>query len=692
MTPRYASPMLEAIIIVLAGLLFIQLGLFLRFVLGYPKPPRELKGLWRGTWAFAVAAGETLFPPGGAVPPSSEDVDVPGYLDAWMANLPARQRLLITLLFTAVEQGTLLLGPGLSGKLHRFSGLDIEQRTAYLGRIEQHPLFPVRALLAALRTIFSFAYLDREPVQAALGIEPFPCELPPSTHLRPDTMGDGALLELSDHPAEVEESCDVVVVGTGAGGGVAARELARAGLEVVILEEGPFIRPEDVHVDTGTAMTQVLAEAGLRTFLAPSAVASIQGRCVGGSTFPNSAILFRIPDDVLEEWRDEHGVEGLTNQVLAESYERVERLARKAPAMGPELGRKNELFAKGAAAMGIEAHPFELGKSGCKGHGSCLPACRIGAKYSTDLSHIPDAVQAGARLYTHARCDKVLSEQGRATGVVGEFVDAKGNKKGRIRVKARAVVLAGGVLGTPLILKRSGLGNRSGMVGRNLHGQPGAAIYAIFDELVEPWKGHTQGYGAFLDPHRKIEVLWSPLSLMAVRMPGFGHALKENLALFPYTAVWDVVIRGTSTGRILGGTGSDPMVWFPQNRVDTDRIVSGLKLLGEMAFAAGAKAVMPGAYGLPDTFTDPAQLSALAPGAIHPNQLVMASTHIFGTCRMGGDPSRSVVNSQGECHDVKNLYICDGSVLPNGTRVNPHEPIMAVSDYFSKGIAARLKA
>ena len=684
--------MLDVIIILLAILLFLQLALILRMVVGYPDPGRALTGLGRSSWAFSKAAGETLFPPGGAVPPSSEDVDVPGYLDTWMAGLPPRQQLMIKALFLAVEQGTLLLGPGLSGKIKRFSSLNIEDRTAYLSRIEQHPLFIVRALLAALRTVFSFAYLDRPEVQEALGIDPFPCDIPPSTHLRPDTMGEGSLLTLDDHPTEVEETCDVVVIGTGAGGGVAARELARAGLDVVVLEEGPFIRPEDVSTDTGTAMTQVLAEAGLRTFLAPSAVASIQGRCVGGSTFPNSAILFRIPDDVLEEWRDEHGLVGLNNEALAASYERVERLARKAPAQAPQLGRKNELFAKGAAAMGIEAHPFDLGKEGCKGHGCCLPACRIGAKYSTDLSHIPDAVQAGARLYTNARCDRVQSGQGQAEGVVADFVDAKGAKKGRIRVKARAVVLAGGVLGTPLILKRSRIGNSSGMVGRNLHGQPGAAIYAIFDEKVEPWKGHTQGYGAFLDKHRKIEVLWSPLSLMAVRMPGFGHALKENLALFPYTAVWDVVVRGTSTGRILGGTGSDPIAWFPQNQVDTDRIASGLKLLGEMAFAAGATAVMPGAYGLPDRITDPKQLELLGPGMIHPNQLVMASTHIFGTCRMGEDPTKSVVNSLGESHDVKNLWICDGSVLPNGTRVNPHEPIMAVADYFCQGIIERLKA
>lgn len=262
--------MVTALVAVLAIVSLLQLLLALRMVVGYPDPGRKLRGMGRSTYAFVKAAGETLFPPGGALPPSSEDVDVPGYLDGWLADLPPRQQLMIKALFLGIEQGTLLWGPGLSGKLRRCSGLSVEQRVAYLGRIEQHPLFFVRALLAALRTIFSFAYLDREPVQEALGIEPMPSDLPPSRHLRPDTMGEGQLVLPSDRPDEVELDCDVVVVGTGAGGGVAARQLARAGLDVVVLEEGPFVRPEDVHLDTGAAMTQVLAEAGLRTFLAPA--------------------------------------------------------------------------------------------------------------------------------------------------------------------------------------------------------------------------------------------------------------------------------------------------------------------------------------------------------------------------------------------------------------------------------------
>ena len=659
-----------------------------RLFVGYPDPGRPLKRLGRMTHAFVRAAGDTLFPPGGELGVSAEDADVVGYMDRWFDALPAQQRTLLKLLFMALEQTPLS-----RLQLRRFSALPMDQRAALLERWEASPWYLKRALVVALRSTFAFAYLDHPKVHEALGMaDRKACQPTPTTHLSPEERGDGALLDIADHGPEVEEVADVVVVGTGAGGAVAARELAEAGLDVVILEEGPFIRPEEVSRDCGMGMAQIMAEAGLRTMIGPAVIPTIQGKCVGGSTLPNSAILFRIPDDVLELWRDDYGVQGLTNDVLTASYERVERATRKQPCKPAELGPKNLLFAKGAEAMGIQAEPFHVAKDGCKGCGECMPSCPIGAKRSTDISHVPGAVRAGARLYVNARCDEVLAAEGGVRGVLGSFRDADGKKLGRIRIKARAAVLGGGVFGTPLILKRSGLANASGLVGRNLRAHPGGALFGVFDEEVKPWIGHTQGYGAFIDRQMKIEVLWSPLAVMAVRMPGLGHALAKNLALFKHIAVWDVVVHGTSTGRILFSQGNNPTVWFNFNQRDTDVMVRGLRLVGEMFFEAGAKRILPGIYGLPAEITSVDQLSLLEPGKIKPRQLVAAATHLFGTCRMGEDPNTSVVNSRGECHDVRNLFVVDSSVMPIGTRVNPHEPIMALSDYFTQGIIERLRS
>jgi len=660
----------------------------IRLFAGYPAPDRPSKRLGRASYAFVQAAGETLFPPGGDVPVSSVDADTTGYLDRWFDAIPAQQRVLITCLFLLLEQAPLVFG----FHLRRFSGLSPEARTAYFERWEKSNWYFVRAMVVSLRTVFSFAYLDHPKVHEALGIrERDACKPTPTTHLTPEDRGEGLLLGLDDHAPEVEEEADVVVVGTGAGGAVAAKELAEAGLNVVIIEEGPFVRPEQVARDCGMGMTEIMYEGGLRTMIGPTATPTIQGRCVGGSTLPNSAILFRIPDGVLAEWADDHGVVGLTNEALAASYERVEIATHKQPARPAELGPKNLLFAKGAEAMGIKAEPFHVAKDGCKGCGECYPSCPIGAKKSTDISHVPAAVRAGARLYTDCRCDEVLAAEGGVRGVLGTFVGPDGKKRGRIRVRCRAAVLGAGVFGTPIILKRSGLANASGQVGLNLHAHPGGAIFGVFPEEVNPWIGHTQGYGAFIDETFKIEVLWSPLAVMAVRMPGFGHVLKEHLALFKHIAVWDTVVRGTSTGRILAYSGSNPTVWFKFNQRDTDVLVRGLKLIGEMFFAAGAHTLLPGIHGLPTKLTDPSQLDLLVPGQIKPQQVTVAATHLFGTCRMGEDPASSVVNSRGESHDVPNLFIVDSSVMPNGTRVNPHEPIMALSDYFTQGIIERLK-
>lgn len=668
--------------------LLLLAGIALRLFAGYPDPGRSLKRLGRWSHAFVKAAGDTLFPPGGAIDVSAQEADVPGYLDRWFDAIPSQQRFLILCLFLLLEQAPLVFG----FHLRRFSSLTPEARTAYFERWETSRIYFVRMMVVSLRTVFSFAYLDHPLVHRALGMnEREACKPTPTTHLSPEDRGKGLLLQPQDHEPEVDISADVVVVGTGAGGAVAAKELAEAGLDVVILEEGPFIRPEDVIRDCGMGMTQIMAEAGLRTMIGPTATPTLQGRCVGGSTLPNSAILFRIPDDVLTEWHDRFGIQGLTNEVLAASYERVEKSTAKQPARPAELGRKNLLFAKGAEAMGIDAEPFHVAKDGCKGCGECYPSCPIGAKRSTDISHVPDAVRAGAKLYTCCRCEEVLAAEGGVRGVIGSFVDGNGKKQGRIRIRSRAAVLGGGVFGTPLILKRSGLGNSSGQVGHNLHCHPGGAIFGVFPEEVNPWIGHTQGYGAFIDENFKIEVLWSPLAVMAVRMPGFGAVLKEHLSLFKHISVWDVVVRGTSTGRILFGSGSNPTVWFKFNQQDTDTMVRGLHLIGEMFFAAGAHTLMPGIYGLPTKITDPGQLSLLEPGKIKPSQLTVAATHLFGTCRMGEDPASSVVDSMGESHDVRNLFIVDSSVMPNGTRVNPHEPIMALADYFSQGIIERLR-
>ncbi len=660
---------------------------FLRLFAGYPRADRKLDHLRPWAVSFARAAGETLFPPGGSLPPSAEDVDVVGYFDRWFGKLPRQQRTMLKLLFLMLEQSPLL-----SLRFQRFSGLSVDGRQRVFQAWESSRFYYRRSLLASLRTVFSFAYLDHPSVHEALGIaDRKACKPVPTTHLTPEERGAGKLLDLEDHDGRVAEECDVVVVGTGAGGAVAAQVLAEAGLDVVILEEGPLVRPEEVDRNCGMGMAQTLHEGGLRTMIGPTATPTIQGRCVGGSTLPNSAILFRFPDMVLDRWRDEFGVEGIDNALLAESYERVERATGKAPARPEQLGPKNLLFARGAKALGIEAEPFHLAKVGCKGCGECMPSCAIGAKRSTDISHVPAAVRAGARLYVNCRCDEVLAGDGGARGVLGTFFDGAGKKAGRIKIRSRAVVLGGGVFGTPIVLKRSGLANSSGWVGRNLRAHPGGALFGLFDELVNPWIGSTQGYGAFLDDHTKIEVLWSPLSVMAVRMPGFGLALKENLASFRHTAVWDAVVWGESVGRILTYSGSNPTVWYHFNQTDTDRMIGALRVVAEMFFEAGAHTILPGIHGLPERLTRRDQLDLLKPGQIKPSQLVVAATHLFGTCRMGVDPRTSVVDCRGESHDVRNLFVVDSSVMPFGTKVNPHEPIMALADLFAHGIVDRLK-
>jgi len=309
-----------------------------------------------------------------------------------------------------------------------------------------------------------------------------------------------------------------------------------------------------------------------------------------------------------------------------------------------------------------------------------------------DRSYLPQALEKGARIYADCRAEKLEVRKGRACGVEGVFRDPRtGRAVGSLVVTAKAVILAAGVMDSPVILLKNRLGNSSGWVGKNLVHHPGSAMFGIFDEVVDPWSGATQGFGSgeYLDRDIKLEVIWGPPAYLVVRMPGFGQELKENLSQYRHAVAWDSMIRGASRGRVRAGRGWNPIISYHVEQRDVDRIVEGLRIVAEMMFAAGAHTVLPGIHGLPHKVQGMAQLEGLRPGRIRADQIVILSNHAFGTCRMGPDPRDSVVDLSCQSHDVKDLYVCDSSIFPSGTGVNPMEPIMVVADLIAQELKTR---
>jgi len=276
---------------------------------------------------------------------------------------------------------------------------------------------------------------------------------------------------------------------------------------------------------------------------------------------------------------------------------------------------------------------------------------------------------------------------------VAPFTGAPGP---RFRVEAKAVVLAAGVLATPILLQRSGdLANSSRQVGEHLQFHPGTSVLGVFPEPVEPVFGATQGYQSlhFLREGYKLETLWAPPGVLAVRMPGLGLAFKQALLDMRHATVFDAIAschRSQGTVRERGRSQQPSMRWrfHPDDAAILGRAIWNM---AEIFFAAGARKIMPGVSGMPDEMHSLAEAEVLLrKHMLRPSEVVVTSTHVFGTTRMHGDSRQGVVDEDGKAHDLDNLYVVDTGVFPMSPAVNPMFTGMAIARRSALALADRV--
>jgi len=504
----------------------------------------------------------------------------------------------------------------------------------------------------------------------------------------------GDVRVFAQYDRDFTEAFDVVVVGSGPGGAVVAKELAEAGVKVGLLEEGPPFTPRDFEIDGAISMARTMREGGLR-MTRGTVMPTMQGIALGGGSLVNSAICNRAPDFVLDAWSNRFDLENTTLADLDPHYDAVGKFLGIAETPENVLGRRNLLFREGCERLGYDSEPISRNVRGCRGSGECFTGCRSRAKQSMDISYVPAAIRAGARVLTSVRVEQVLTDGKRATGVAGSVVTPfSGRASHRFRVDAKVVVLAAGCMATPVILKKSGdLANRSGQVGENLQFHPGVAIMGIFPEDVDPAFGATQGYQSrhFLRDGYKLETLWAPPSVLAVRIPGSGLGFKNRLADFPRAAIWDAIAScNRSLGRVKPRRrGLDPVLTWRLHPDDVSILKAALWTLAEIFFAAGARSVVTGVNGIPDEVFSLDDARVLQTHPLRARDLVLGGNHAFCTTRMHGDPARGVVDATGRCHDVENLYIADSGVFPQCPSVNPMWTVMALAHRTAGHVAAR---
>ncbi len=472
--------------------------------------------------------------------------------------------------------------------------------------------------------------------------------------------------------------CDVVVVGSGGGGAPAAYELSKAGLTVMVLEAGKWVRPEDFTQREIDTVGAVYVDQGGQA-AKDGTVGILQGECVGGSTVINGEVCFRIPDFVLEQWSGEFGVRGMSPQEMAPIFEHVERMINVTPNAGKYL-EAGERISAGMTKLGLNIQPVARNVKDCRGCCYCFWGCAYGCKQSMDQSYLPAAGEAGARIVSEARVERIHFEAGHARGV-----DAR-TPHGVLEVRSRAVVIACGAIATPLLLIDNGVGGAE--VGRHLAVHPVLFFSALFAEErpAVPAALLATYCRDFMDQDFLIETGGGSRAFGAAGVAGFGAEHKKRVR-DELSRTWGcgAILRDKhGPGRVFRDKKGSKVIDYALDESTRKACRVAMKKLAEIGFAGGAERVSFSTTK-PFFLSSVSELHKVDELSLLPADIGLVSYHPQGTARLN-----TVTDNDGRVRGTEDLYVMDTSVFPTPVGVNPQIPVMAVSTVLSRRLAARL--
>jgi len=517
-------------------------------------------------------------------------------------------------------------------------------------------------------------------------------------------MTQKAITKVAPHGLKVTQAADIkqqtihleadaVIVGSGAGGAIAAYELAAKGKKVVVLEAGPYVPSEKFSEMMAIAMGTLYQDHGGQAN-SEGDISILQGACVGGSTVVNAALCFRTPDYYLNLWAKEFGLTNLAPAAMAPYFDKVEANLKIRQNARHETSHGAELINAGLEKLGIPPGIAKRNIKNCGLTGFCFAGCVTDRKQSMLVTYLPWAVAKGATIYADTRVTKVLATDGRARGVEAEVIDpASGRRKATLHVDAPIVVLAAGPVQTPLLLQKSDLANSSGQVGKNFACHPTMSLSAEFDKDVDDFHGAT--HSLYVDKHTLPEeggylllnAVQDPVEASFQVEPGTGKPYVSYMSRYRNTIRLITLIHDKNVGEVSWKDGAKH-IRYAVDDADFEAMKAGLKTNARVLFAAGAKRVhVPTSQRL--VIESAGEIDRVIDGLRNePSRYRYTSFHPQGTCRMGADPARSVVNPKGETHDVRSLYIIDASLLPTSIGYNPSETVYALASYISDQINA----
>jgi choline dehydrogenase-like flavoprotein len=480
--------------------------------------------------------------------------------------------------------------------------------------------------------------------------------------------------------------CDVVIVGTGAGAGITAELMTKAGLDVVMIEEGPLRTSSDFNQRESEAYATLYQEgAGRRTM--DGALSLLQGRCVGGTTVINWTSSFRTPASTLKYWEDQFGIKETTEAAMAPWFEQAEKRLNMHRWDEAPPNANNELLRTGAHKLGITAEVIPRNVKGCWNLGSCGMGCPTNAKQSMLVTTIPASLEAGARLFYQTRAQEFEIDGDKVKSLVCVPIRINGTKTSDkvMRITARHYIVSGGAINSPALLKRSKAPDPHGLLGTRTFLHPVAFSAGVFEQRVEGWAGAPQSIYSDYFVHNapmdgpigyKLEATPMHPGLTGVLLGGFGKTLAERFQNYPNTQMMLALLRDgfhpeSTGGNVILNIDGSPLLNYPL----TDYVLAGFKqallTMAEVQFAAGAKKVSPlheqGRY-----YTSWSEAkAAISAFEMKPYYVGGGSAHIMGGCRMGGTEQQGVIRPDGVHWQLSNLSVHDGSIFPTSIGANP---------------------
>ncbi|MEL6537824.1 MAG: FAD-dependent oxidoreductase [Bacteroidota bacterium] len=583
-----------------------------------------------------------------------------------------------------------------NGPLKPFIKLNPKQRATLLQAWRDHRVNLFRKAFSTLKKLIIFLFYTKAEKQQnpAWPIIGYPGPLPEAEPPPRDRME-----VIYGHQIGDTLSCDVLVIGSGAGGGVVAAELAQAGHDVLVVEKGPYLDRSDfnqLEADMGAMMYE--AKGALTTD--DGGVTVFAGSCLGGGTTINWAGAFRTPDYILNEWARQHENPGYTSAELGASLEAVaERIGVNTEY--PYHNQQNQALLNGSRALGqepelIPRNEVGLGKEDFKGIGYSCSGDRYGHKQGTVQTYLRDALKAGARILPRTYIDRITHQGGHTTGAVGKTM-AKAEWK-PLTIKAKKVVVAAGSIYTPVILSKSGLSHKH--LGKHLYFHPTVAVSALYPTVTDPaWFGPmmsvVNNHFTKLDGNYgfKLETPPAHVGLCTLALPWMG-GVEHKRAMLDLSRLGHFIVltRDKYGGSVSVDKYGFPRIQYKLSPYDQNHLVRGIQEGARIQLAGGAEEIIfP--YSTDRRFVAKEGKEALETAlkdlpnwGWKPNQFPLFSAHQMGTARMGGNNARHPVAPNGETREMKGLYVADASLFPAASGVNPMLTIMGLAHYIAQGL------